>query len=221
MSDVVSVVPEDMLTDMSRFAPLSPQSSPLSTEVVDQGVVEPPEFDAVVVPLDMSTITSQFSLLNPQLSPVSMESVDRVVVESLVSDDVPVIELDMLPDVSQFALLNPQGSQVSHLSLVQLSPNTNRVGLEFDMDTLDVFPVFVASPTSGGYFYPLSHLFRHQSRLCHVLHRLRALCQTRHLRHVTASSGVRPRRCLLQITQPTASSDTTADSAPKYGTSSC
>ena len=54
MSDVVSVVPEDMLTDTNRFAPLSPHSSQVSAEVVDWGVVELPEFDAVVVPSDMS-----------------------------------------------------------------------------------------------------------------------------------------------------------------------
>ena len=69
---------------------------------------------------------------------------DRVVVESPVSDDVPVVELDMFPDTSQFALLNPQGSQMLHLSSVQLSPN--RVCLDFDLDTIDVFPVFAASP---------------------------------------------------------------------------
>ena len=37
VSDVVSVVPEDMLMDTSRFAPLRPQSSPVSIEAVDQG----------------------------------------------------------------------------------------------------------------------------------------------------------------------------------------
>ena len=59
VSDVVSVVPVDMLTETSRFAPLSPQCSPVSTVVVDQGVVESPEFDAAVVSSDMSTITSR------------------------------------------------------------------------------------------------------------------------------------------------------------------
>ena len=109
--------------------------------------MESPEFDAVVVPSDMSTIMSRFSSLNPRVSPVSTECVDRVVVESPVSNDVPIVELDMLPDVSQFALLNPQGYPVSYLSMVQLSPN--RVCLDFDMDTLDVFPVFAASPRSS------------------------------------------------------------------------
>ena len=154
VSDVVSVVPEDMLMDKSRFAPLRPQSSTVFTEVVDWGVVESPEFGTVVVPSDMSTITSQFSPLNPRVSRFSTESVDRLAVESPVSDDVPIVELDMIPDVSQFALLNPQGSQVSQLSSVQLSPN--RVRLDFDMDTVDVFPVFVASPRSGGYLPPVS-----------------------------------------------------------------
>ena len=120
VSEVVSMVPVDTLTATSRSAPLSPQCSPVSTEVVGRGVVESPKFDAAVVSSDMSTITSQFSPLNPRVSPVSAESVDRVVVESPVSDVVPVVQLDMFPDTSQFALLNPQ---VSHLSLVQLLPN--------------------------------------------------------------------------------------------------
>ena len=64
----------------------------MSTEVVDRGVVESPEFDTVVVTSDMSTITSRFSRLNPRISPVSTESVDQVVVESPVSDDVPFLD---------------------------------------------------------------------------------------------------------------------------------
>ena len=107
-----------------------------------------------------------------------MESVDQVVVESPVSDVVPVMELDILPHTSQFALLNPHGSQVSHLSSVQLLPN--RMHLDFDLDTIDVFPVFAASLRSAG-IYPLSHLFRPRGRL-------RALCRMRWLHQVTASS---------------------------------
>ena len=55
--DIVYVVPVDMFSATSRFVPLIPQGSPVSTEVVDRGVVESPEFDAVVVPSDMLTIT--------------------------------------------------------------------------------------------------------------------------------------------------------------------
>ena len=69
------------------------------------------------------------------------------------SDDVPIIGLGMLPNVNQFALLSHQGSQVSHLSSVQLSPN--RVRLDFDMNILDVFPVFAASARSGRYLPPV------------------------------------------------------------------
>ena len=43
VSDVVSVVSADMLPAMSRFVPLNPQGSPVSTELVDRGVVESPE----------------------------------------------------------------------------------------------------------------------------------------------------------------------------------
>ena len=52
--DIMPVVPVDMLTDTSRFVPLSPQCSPVSAEVVDRGVVESPELDAAVVCSDMS-----------------------------------------------------------------------------------------------------------------------------------------------------------------------
>ena len=86
--------PRPTLPVTSRFAPLSPQGSPVSTEVVDRGVVESPEFDAAVVPSDMSTITSRFSPLNPQMSPISTDIVDRVVVELPVSDVAPVVDLD-------------------------------------------------------------------------------------------------------------------------------
>ena len=129
--------------------------------------MESPEFDAVVVPSDMPTITSRFSPLNPRVSPVSTESVDRVVVESPVSDDVPIVELDMLPDVSQFALLITQGSQVSHLSSVQLSPNR-------------ISTPYLACFVTGVAFVA-----------CFTGCRL------------SASSGVRPHRCLLDITQQT------------------
>ena len=94
----------------------------------------------------MSTITSRFSPLNSPVSLVSMESVDRVAVESPKSDLAPVVHLDISPVTDQFAPLNPQES---HLSSVQLSPN--RVRVDYDIDTLDAFPVFAASPRSGGY----------------------------------------------------------------------
>ena len=156
MSNVVPVVPVDLLPDTSRFVPLSPQCSPVSAEFVDQRVVESPELDAAVVCLDISTITSRFAPLNSRVSPVSMESIDRVVVESPTSDVALGGHLDISPVTDQFAPLTPQESQVSQLSSVQLSPN--RVRLDFDMDTLDVFPVFPVSPKTDGYLPLISHV---------------------------------------------------------------
>ena len=57
MSDVVSVVSLDMLSAASRFSPLNPQGSLMSTEVVDRGVVESPVSDAAVVDSDMLPVT--------------------------------------------------------------------------------------------------------------------------------------------------------------------
>ena len=82
VSDVVSVVSLDMLSATSLCAPLSPQESPVSTEVVDRGVVVS---DAVVVPSDVSSVTCRFTTLNPQGSPLSPEVVDRGVMESPVT----------------------------------------------------------------------------------------------------------------------------------------
>ena len=53
VSDVVPVVPVDLLSETNWFVPRSPQLLPVSTEVVDPGVVESPELCS-----DMSTITS-------------------------------------------------------------------------------------------------------------------------------------------------------------------
>ena len=47
-----------------------------------------------------------------------------------------------------FTPLNPQGSQVSHLSSVQLSPN--RVRSDFDIDTVDLDPLFATWPRCAG-----------------------------------------------------------------------
>ena len=97
----------------------------------------------------MSTITSRFSPLKPPVSPVYMESVDQVVAESPTSYDVPVVDLEISPLTDHFVPLHPRESQVSHVSSVQLSPN--RVRLDFDYDTLYVFPVFPVSPRTKGY----------------------------------------------------------------------
>ena len=72
VSDVVSVVSFEMLSATSRLAPLSPQGSPVSTEVVESSVS-----DAAVVPSDMSSATCRFTPLNAQGSPMSTEVVDR------------------------------------------------------------------------------------------------------------------------------------------------
>ena len=148
VSDIVSVVSLDMFSATSRFAPLNPMGSPVSTEVVVRGVVESPVFDAAVVPSDNLSITSRFTPLNPQVSPMSTEVVDRGVVESPMSDVASVVDSDMLPVTGRFTPLNPQGSQVSHLSSMQLSPN--RVRSDFDLDAVDLFPVFATSPRSDG-----------------------------------------------------------------------
>ena len=135
-----------MFSATSRFAPLNPMGSPVSTEVVVLGVVESPVFDAAVVPSDNLTIT--ITPINPQVSPMSTEVVDRGVVESPMSDVASVVDSDMLPVTGRFTPLNPQGSQVSHLSSMQLSPNRVRSG--FDLDAVYLFPVFATSPRSDG-----------------------------------------------------------------------
>ena len=55
----------------------------------------------------------------------------------------------MLPGTDQCAPLNPQGSHVTLLSWMQLSPN--KVRLDFDIDAVDLFPVFEVSPRSDVY----------------------------------------------------------------------
>ena len=80
---------------------------------------------------------------------------DQVVVESPMPYNAPVVPLELSPVADHFAPLNPHESQVSHLSSVHLSPN--RVRIDFDFDTLDVFPVFPVSPRTDGYL-PLSSL---------------------------------------------------------------
>ena len=95
VSDVVSVVSLDMLSATNRFAPLSSQGSPVSTEDVDRGVVESPVSDTAVVPSDMSSATCRFTPLNPQGSPMSTE-----VVESPVSDVAAVVDSDMVAGVT-------------------------------------------------------------------------------------------------------------------------
>ena len=121
----------------------------MSAEVVDWGVVGSLDLDAAVVCSDMSTIRSRFSPLNSLVSPVSMESVDWVVVESPPSNVTLVAHLDTPPVTNLVVPLVSRESQESHLSSVQLLPNKVRV--DYDIDTLDVFPVFSVSPRSDGY----------------------------------------------------------------------
>ena len=66
------VVPSDMSSIMSRFSPLNPRLSPVSTASVDRVVVESQVSDDVpIIELDMLPDVSQFALLNPQRSQVS------------------------------------------------------------------------------------------------------------------------------------------------------
>ena len=86
VSNVVLVVPVDLLSETSWFVSHSPQLSPVSAEFVDRGVVESPELCS-----DMSTIMSQFSPLKPPGLLVYIESMDQVVI------DAPVVPLDISP----------------------------------------------------------------------------------------------------------------------------
>ena len=61
---------------------------------------------------------------------------------------------DECPAVDRAGLFLPQESQVSQLSSVQLSPN--RVQEDYDFDTIDVFPMYAASPRNDGYFPSVS-----------------------------------------------------------------
>ena len=149
VSDVVPVAPVDLSSETSWVVPPSPKLVPAFAEVVDRGIVESPELGS-----DMSTITSRFLPLKPPVSPVSMESVDQVVIESPTSYDAPVAALDMATVAEWLETRNPQESQVSHLSSVQLSPN--RVREDFDLGTLDVFPVFAAPLETNGYLPRIS-----------------------------------------------------------------
>ena len=63
-------------------------------------------------------------------------------------DVASVVPSDISPIVARFMPLNPQESQVSHLSSVQLSPN--RVRSNFEIDTVDLDPLFTMSPRSAG-----------------------------------------------------------------------
>ena len=74
VSDVVSVMPVDMLPDTSRFGPLRPQCSPVSPEVVDWGVVESPEFAAAVVFRHVSTIGWELEPAKPDCLPTPVYS---------------------------------------------------------------------------------------------------------------------------------------------------
>ena len=114
VSDVVSVVPVNMLTDTSWFAPLSP---PVFTGV--SGGCRPGWWSrrssTLLLCLQICRLLQADSHHSIRVSLASTDSVDRVVVESPVSDAVLVVELDMFPNSSQFALLTHQGLQVSHL----------------------------------------------------------------------------------------------------------
>ena len=125
------MVPEDMLTDTNQFAPLSPQNLPVSTQVVDRGVVESPEFDAVVVPLSHWCLQRLWTgfVESPEFALLSYLRICRLLradsrhstpgIPGIYGKCGPVgcrvtgvIELDVLPDVSQFTLLKPTGVAV-------------------------------------------------------------------------------------------------------------
>ena len=141
-------------------------ATPVSTDVVDRGVEESPVSDTPVVPSDMLPVTCRFRPLNPQVAPMSTEVEDRVVVESPVTDVAFVVDSDMLPVTGRFTPLNPQGSQVSLLSSVQLSPN--RVQSDFDLDAVDLYPIFATSPRSDGDLPHISPISSPESSSSHA-----------------------------------------------------
>ena len=76
------------------------------------------------------------------------------------------VQSDVLPVVARFVPLNPQGSQESHPSSVQLSPN--RVRSDFDVDTVDLYPLFATSPISDGDLLLISPITSPESPLSHA-----------------------------------------------------
>ena len=81
---------DDFDYDCSRSIEIS---SPVSSGIVDRGVVSSEELGEVV-PSDISTLTSRFQPLNPRQSPVPMSSEEQVVVDEYFPDTSPVTSLD-------------------------------------------------------------------------------------------------------------------------------
>ena len=79
-------------------------------------------------------------------SPLPDASMLQEVVESPTLYEAPAFPMDVAPVVDLLATLHPQESQVSS---VQWSPNNVRA--DFDLDTIDVFPVFTVSPDTDVY----------------------------------------------------------------------
>ena len=115
--------------------------------------------------------TSRFSPLKPPVSPESMEGVDQVVVESPTSYDAPVAALDMASVTLRSrrcqCICRPIGCERTLILALWMSSPCLRC------------------PQKLTDIYPASPLFSHWA---HRLHRLRALCWTRRLGHITAPS---------------------------------
>ena len=220
MSDVVSVVPEDIITDTNRFAPLSHQGSPVSTEVVDHlggggGIEDSPEFDCcrafayvdyyepilATQPPGIPGMYGKYRPVGCRVIGVRRRSYRRV---GYATGCEPV------------CATQPTGHRCNCHLIESVWINVLR-GL-----TSRCVPCFCGVTEIRRIYtrYPQPHLFCHRSCLCRVLYWLRILCRMRRLRHVTASLGVRPRHCLLRITQPTCSSTAGASSRGRYTTGS-
>ena len=106
-----------------------------------------PQPDVVVTQQYPSSPGSR--LLTPLYDLAEFESANSSVAMSESLDIASVVPSDVLPIVDRLMPLNPQGStQESPLSSEQLSPN--RVRSDFDVDTVDLYPMFAASQRSVG-----------------------------------------------------------------------
>ena len=141
VSDVVPVVPVDLLSETNWFVPRSPQLLPVSTEVVDPGVVESPELCS-----DMSTITSHSN-------PRGHRYLWRVWTRwSPTPYDAPVVPLDISPVADHLATCDPQESQVGTCRQC----NCYLIGCARILTLLMYSPVFPVSPRTNGYLSRVS-----------------------------------------------------------------
>ena len=112
VSDVVSVMPVDMLLATSRFASLSPQCSPVSAEVVDRGCGVAGIRPCCHVFGYVDYYDPVLTIQPPVFTGVYIEVVDRGVVESP-QFDAAVVSSDMSTITNRFSSLSPQCSPVS------------------------------------------------------------------------------------------------------------